>query len=640
MTNPSRLTVWAGQRERGSRVLLRVMVWISLRLSQGLGECLLWPITAWFFLASPAARRASRAWLGRVLGRPARAGDVARHFLAFARAILDRVFFLAGRVDRYETEVEGLSHLLAPIEAGRGCVLLGAHLGSFDAMRALGRRAPVPVRPAMYRANAGALTALLERLDPELAAGIIDIGRPEAMLQVREALSRGELVAFLADRATDPRRLEAVPFFGEPAPFPAGPFQIALMLQAPLVMFLGLRLDRRRYRLCFEPLPAPDTADRREALRQVMTAYVSRLEAACRRYPLQWFNFYDFWRPAIVEPDGNGRGAERRGAPKIPGPRPVATPSGVRIPCPDKARPRPSSPSAMGGSAKKDFRPHGMGRRDPGGAKPCLGDRGDQEPRRFLWNAWRASRAAMKRPFAILFPAPSAAPDLRDLPGKALPCPRQGGRRDKGKTLATRKARAFPPTGTRHLSWMLAPLLCAMAWAAAHAAEPVAGLPETIARLLAARPAHQTTFREEKTLPRLTRPLIGTGILAWRPPDHLEKRTLAPVPESFVIEGRRATVTGADNATHALDVDAHAELRVLVNTLVGVLSGDLGLLRREFDVTAEGAAASWRLTLTPRGPDAMKVLRNAQVTGAEGAVREIRLMLPDGNWDVLTVDGG
>jgi predicted LPLAT superfamily acyltransferase len=310
MTRHSRLSLWASERERGSAFLLRPMAWVSLSLSQVLAEGMLLPITAWFLVTSPGARAASRDYLRRALDRPARINDIARHFFEFARVILDRAHFMAGRAHHFETEFEGLEHLNQHIEAGRGCVLLGAHLGSFDAMRAMARSAPVHVRPAMYRANAGALTAIMERLDPQLAADVIDIGKPGAMLQVRESLERGDLVAFLADRATDPRRLIAMPFFGEPAMFPTGPFQIAAMLRAPVVMFHGIRTGRRHYLLRFEPLSGSGSerpADRTEALRQIMGGYVTRLEAACRAYPFQWFNFYSFWRQnALSEPRADG----------------------------------------------------------------------------------------------------------------------------------------------------------------------------------------------------------------------------------------------------------------------------------------------------------------------------------------------
>ena len=514
------LTPWARARERGGSLPLRAMTWLSLRLSQGLGEAILLPITGWFLLTSPAARAASRDYLTRVLDRPARMTDIARHFFSFAQAILDRAFFLAGQAERYDIQVEGLEHLLPHIKAGRGCILLGAHLGSFDAMRALGRQAPVRVRPAMFRANAGALTAILERLDPALAARIIDIGRPEAMLQVREAIADGDLVAFLADRATDPRRLVAMPFLGAPARFPTGPFQIAAMLEAPLVLFHGIRAGRRRYVLRFEALPGDEGGNRAAALHQTMSAYVARLEAVCRAHPFQWFNFHDFWRPD------------------------------------------PAVPTAP--------------RSSPG----------------------RAVHRSLL--LAALLSMVSGVPGSLVPPGFTF----QG---------------VFPSGQT-------------------HAAEDPSALLNTIMRMRAARPGHTNAFREEKTVPRVTRPLVSTGVLVYRRPDHMEKRTLSPIREDLAVDGRRASVTAGDSPPHVLDVDAHAELRVVIDTFLGVLSGDLARLRADFDVTAEGSPAQWRITLLPHGADARKLLRSATVTGQEAAIREIRLLLPGDHWDVMTVD--
>ena len=173
----------------------------------------------------------------------------------------------------------------------------------------------------------------------------------------------------------------------------------------------------------------------------------------------------------------------------------------------------------------------------------------------------------------------------------------------------------------------------------ARAADDPSALLDTIMGLLAARPGHQNTFREEKTVPHLTRPLVSSGVLVYRRPDHMEKRTLSPLREDLVVDGRRASVTAGDNPPHVLDVDAHAELRIVIDTFLGILSGDLNRLRADFDVTAEGSTALWRITLLPRGAEARKLLRGASVTGRAGAVREVRLLLPRDHWDVMTVDG-
>ena len=168
--------------ERGTAALSRFMIWLTLRVGRPFGEAILPFITLYFLLTARQARRASRQYLARVLDRPVRMVDVARHFHTFAAAILDRVFFLAGRYRGYKIDTSGLDCVHAAMAGGRGCILLGAHIGSFEALRSVGRMSPFPVKVLMFRRNAGAPTRLLEQLAPEFAHDIIDIGEPDAMI--------------------------------------------------------------------------------------------------------------------------------------------------------------------------------------------------------------------------------------------------------------------------------------------------------------------------------------------------------------------------------------------------------------------------------------------------------------------------
>lgn len=292
---------WVDQRERGSALLLGLMIWITRHLGWHVGQALLTPITLWFYVGSAAARAASREYLGRVLGRPAGPRDVLRHLFTFACVILDRVFFLSGRTAGYQLQVQGLEAVAAVVNSGRGCILLGSHLGSFDVLRALGRNAPVRVSPVMFRANSGHLTRLLERLDPELARDVIEIGAPGAMLRVQECLERGEIVGLLADRAPVRDRMVAADFLGGTAEFPAGPLVLAAVVGAPVVLFYGVRTAARRYLVRFEPFAERIVLPRRRrdaALRTWVDAYSRHLETACRAHPYNWFNFFPFWKTA------------------------------------------------------------------------------------------------------------------------------------------------------------------------------------------------------------------------------------------------------------------------------------------------------------------------------------------------------
>ena len=289
---------WSRQRERGSAWLLRLMLLITFGVGWYAGRALLLPITGWFLATSPQGRSASREYLGRVLGRPASVRDVARHFHTFACAILDRLFLVTGRTHRFRITISGLEHVQAALATGQGCVLLGAHLGSFEVLRSVAATAPVPVRPLMFRRNAGALTSVLDRLDPSLRENVIEIGDAASMLRAREAVERGEIVGLLADRAPEGQRPVEAPFLGRPAPFPAGPFILAATLGVPVVLFHAVRTGPRRYQVRFEPF-ADRVALRRACRETDLQAWVARyataLEQACLAHPYNWFNFFPFW---------------------------------------------------------------------------------------------------------------------------------------------------------------------------------------------------------------------------------------------------------------------------------------------------------------------------------------------------------
>ena len=146
-----------------SAMALRVMLWIARRLGWHVCAGLLYPITLYFYVTSRQTRIASRDYLARVLGRRPREFHVMRHVFTFACVILDRVFFLTGNSGAYRLDVKGLEALDDILDSGRGCILLGSHMGSFDVLRVFGRDAPVRARPVMFRRKQGPLTSLLEQ---------------------------------------------------------------------------------------------------------------------------------------------------------------------------------------------------------------------------------------------------------------------------------------------------------------------------------------------------------------------------------------------------------------------------------------------------------------------------------------------
>ncbi len=292
---------WARRPERSNRSMLRLMTWISLRMGRAPARVVLAGISLYFLLFAPAAKAASRAYLLRALDRAPTFTDLFRHFHSFASTIHDRVFLLNGRFDLFQVEVQGKAVIDEVLAAGRGAILMGAHMGSFEAVRAIGRRQPgLRVAMVMYEENARKLNAALAAINPAAVQDIIPLGQLDSMLRVQACLDEGMVLGVLGDRTLGGDPTLRVPFLGTDAEFPVGPMRLAAMLKRPVLFMSGLYLGGNRYAIHFERLADfsnVERAGRDAAIRSAVVAYAACLERNCRTAPYNWFNFFDFWRP-------------------------------------------------------------------------------------------------------------------------------------------------------------------------------------------------------------------------------------------------------------------------------------------------------------------------------------------------------
>jgi predicted LPLAT superfamily acyltransferase len=290
---------WTRQSERGSPFLVWLIGWITLKIGRWAARPLLYPITLYFFLTAREQRQASRQFLSRVRGRDVGWWSVLRHIHCFAGTILDRVYFVAGDHRRFDLSLHGFDAAVEQAAEGRGCILLGAHLGSFEVMRMLGLVDDrVEVKVLMYEEHNATITNLIYALNPHFSESIIPIGGLDSLLRVKECLGRGDLIGILGDRIGENDRMTRCRFFGREATFPAGPMLLASVLDVPVQLFFGLYLGNNRYALHFE-LFADEVAIRRthrdEDVQMWTQRYADRLEHYARLAPYNWFNFYDFW---------------------------------------------------------------------------------------------------------------------------------------------------------------------------------------------------------------------------------------------------------------------------------------------------------------------------------------------------------
>lgn len=294
---------WTQQRERGALFAIRWVHWLAVRFDRRALQPLLYLITLYFLLTGTTARRCSRLYLRRLLGREPRWRELFRQLFYFSSVVLDRGYLLEGQIWRFQIQVSNGELIDRQVASGQGCLLVGSHLGSFEILRVLGiteRRFPVKI--LMDVAHNRGLTRYLDAINSEIAAAVIPIGRPDTLLRVKGCLERGYLIGALADRVMAEDKVVRCRFLGKDVAFPAGPWLLAAAMHCPVILFFGLFRGGNRYEVYFEHFAdriALQRGARQQGLQRCVQRYADRLEYYLRDAPYNWFNFYDFWADGV-----------------------------------------------------------------------------------------------------------------------------------------------------------------------------------------------------------------------------------------------------------------------------------------------------------------------------------------------------
>jgi predicted LPLAT superfamily acyltransferase len=291
---------WVVAPERGTKIMLRIMAFISMKLGRRLSRVVLYGIAGYFYIFAPASGRHVRKYLAHALCRRPTPRDHFRLILSFASTIHDRVYFLNGRCDLFEVSLEGVDFIRALTDCREGVFLMGAHIGSFEVIRAIAYRQPgLRVAMAMFEDNAHKINSILATVSPGIALETIPLGNMDSMLRIQACLEAGTCVGVLGDRTIGAEPMQCVNFLGSPAHFPTSAMRAAATLRRPVLFMVGLYRGGNRYHVAFHELAdfrQTERAERDSAVKEAIGRYAAILERYCKSDPYSWFNFFDFWQ--------------------------------------------------------------------------------------------------------------------------------------------------------------------------------------------------------------------------------------------------------------------------------------------------------------------------------------------------------
>jgi predicted LPLAT superfamily acyltransferase len=292
---------WLDVAEVGGVVGIRLLVLVCTVFGRAPARFMLRFVALYYGLFHPTARRASRAWLEKVHGGGRVSfGMIYTHLLRFSQVSLDRLFLIRRQTWRFRTIIHGEEHFRALKAPEKGALLLGAHLGSFEALRIQADLDGVPLNIVGHFRNARMINAALRRLDGKSRVRLIEIEHAGIgfIFDIKESIERGEHVAILGDRVGLGGGTVEVPFMGELAPFPSGVYLLAATLRCPVYLLFALHRPPNVYEFHCELFTREIVLPRKArsgAIVAYARKYAERLEHYARMAPDNWFNFFDFW---------------------------------------------------------------------------------------------------------------------------------------------------------------------------------------------------------------------------------------------------------------------------------------------------------------------------------------------------------
>ncbi|MRG46052.1 lipid A biosynthesis acyltransferase [Chitinophaga sp. SYP-B3965] len=287
---------WQG-KSKGNKLGYRIFIGVLRYGGVQLAYFLLRFVAFYYCLFSYRSSRSIFQYFHRKIGysRFRALISVYRNYYVFGQTLLDKVVVMAELPNPFTFEFDGEPHLHDIVSGGKGGILLSAHLGNWEVAGHLFSRLKTRINIVMFDGEHQRIKKYLEGITGGRNVNVIVLKDDNSHIYaIHDALSRQELVCMHADRFLEGNKTMEMNFLGEPARFPIGPFVLACTFRVPVSLVFAFKETTNHYHL-YATEPTVYQAVKQGGLEKSMQDFVHVMEEKVKKYPLQWFNYYDFW---------------------------------------------------------------------------------------------------------------------------------------------------------------------------------------------------------------------------------------------------------------------------------------------------------------------------------------------------------
>ncbi|WP_448825705.1 LpxL/LpxP family acyltransferase [Capnocytophaga bilenii] len=295
MHNSNTTTKWQG-KSKGTVLGYRIFVFLMRHLGIYAAYSLLIFVAFYYFLTEWQSNRFMfyyfRHRLGYSLAKTI--GSLYLSYFTFGQIIIDKIAILAGLEHKFTFDFDGQELLFKLLEEQQGGVLISAHIGNFEIAEPFFRKIDLKLQISTITTDMerSVIKEYLEGITERKSLNQYIYVKPDMshIFEINDVIAHKNIVCFTGDRYFEGGRSLKGRLLGAEATFPAGPFVIASRLKVPVVFVYVMKEKGLHYHL-YARIAEVKKAD----AESLLEAYTDSMEQMLRKYPLQWFNYFNFW---------------------------------------------------------------------------------------------------------------------------------------------------------------------------------------------------------------------------------------------------------------------------------------------------------------------------------------------------------
>jgi len=288
---------WQG-KSQGNTTGFRIFIFLIKTFGVRSAYFLLYFVAGYFFTFSYKSSRHILNYYKRLGFKGLKSYTMLyRNYYVFGQTLIDKIAVMANTSTKFTIDFDGEENLREMVKVGKGGLLLSGHAGNWEAAGHLLKRLNTKINIVMYDGEDEQIKNYLDSVTGEKNFNVIYVKNDLSHIyKISEALSANQIVCMHADRFRPGNKTLQCKFLGEKARFPEGPFLLTLKLKVPVAYVYSFKESATHYHF-FSTEIKYFYQSQGSTMQSILEDFAQSLEGMLKRYPEQWFNYYDFWEP-------------------------------------------------------------------------------------------------------------------------------------------------------------------------------------------------------------------------------------------------------------------------------------------------------------------------------------------------------